>query len=146
MLVDRVGKRRKRLTYLAQVVVAEEVPAFRRIWTVMLERRDHTVFAPRDFWGVLAVLRVTLHPVVVIYGRDTAAGHLLRREERLAALEANREALFHHRYVAMGWLPYTLPPRLAAIEESLVVEKVLAAFDPDDLDAAVARAVEWFPQ
>lgn len=130
---------------MAHVLLAMDADeVYRHLFTAALEGEGHQVTAPTDFWGVLAVLRSTLHPVVCLYFRDLAMRRLLLAddEERMAALEANRADLQRHRYVALSWKFGPLQvPRLAAIEDTLQVE-VLPAMPLNLLDviAAVQRA------
>ncbi len=125
---------------MAHVLVAEEEPMLRRMWALLLESEGHHVTAPTDFWGVIATLRATLHPLVVVYGRDGYIGSLAWQEERVAAFEASVEAMRRHRYVAMAWATDPLPPRLRVIEEQLEIEIVMQPMEVGDLFAAVNRA------
>jgi hypothetical protein len=131
---------------MAHVVVAEEEGAHRHVFTIVLEGEGHQVTAPRDFWGVLAVLRSTLHPVVVVYSRDWYLGHLPERNEWIQALEANRTELRRHRYVSIGWKPGALLSWLGALEDELEVDVLQYPIRLEEMIAAVARAAEQMAQ
>jgi hypothetical protein len=131
--------------HLAHVLVAEEEPALRTIWAAICASEGHRVTAPDTFWGVMAVLRTTLHPLVVVYGRDGYLPHQTIHEDRVRAFEALAVDMRQHLYVAMDWRPgEPLPPRLRAIEEALDVEFLhpQPMDDPEALVAAVNRAAE----
>jgi CheY-like chemotaxis protein len=130
---------------MAHVVIAEDDPVSRHLYVTCFEREGHQVTAPDDFWGVLATLRSVAHPVIVIYNRDVWWARVLARQEGLAELEANLEALQRHRYIAMSWKFGALTPRLAAIEVGLHVEVLLQPTPLKDLLAAVERAASKLP-
>jgi hypothetical protein len=125
----------------AHVLVAVEEPAVRHMCAAVLEDQGHhNVTAPEDFWGVIAVLRSVLHPLVVVYARDSHPACLVRDDERVAAFEALAADMRQHAYVAMDWRAQPLPPRLRVIEEQLDVEFLPHPLDVDAIVAAVARA------
>lgn len=131
---------------MAHVLLAMDSPPLRSVYTLLLADADHQIMAPGEFWGILATLRSTLHPLVVVYIRDECVGRLLPDAERMAALEASRADLRHHRYVAVAWNPAALPPRLAAIEDALDVELLVQPFPLEALAAAVQRTAQRLPQ
>jgi CheY-like chemotaxis protein len=126
---------------MTHVVIAEDEAPVRQLFLAAFEQEGYHVTAPDDFWGVLAVLRSVLHPVIVIYDRHNAFLQLQADDEQIAALEANRADLQRHRYFAVGWKPRPLrPPRLAALEAALQVEVVPYPLNLQALLAAVERA------
>jgi hypothetical protein len=128
------------------VLLAEAEAPICEIYALFLGLEGHRVTAPDDFWGVLAVLRSTLHPVVAVVNQDRWVGQQRPDEERVTALEANLEALRRHRYVGISWGHARVTPRLLAIERALAVTQVLQPFPLGELAAAVARAAKGFPQ
>jgi hypothetical protein len=118
---------------MAHVLVAEEEPALRHLWAELCASEGYQVTEPEDFWGVIG----TLHPLVVVYGRDGYLPYQMIHEDRVAAFEACAAAMRQNAYLAMDWRPgQSLPPRLRVIEESLDVEFLHP--QPIDLDAFFA--------
>jgi hypothetical protein len=127
----------------AHVLVAEEDAAIRKLLTTAIEQEGHHVTAPNTFWGVLAVLRSTLHPLVVFYDRDRCWYHLVGDEERLTALENARTDLQRHRYVILGWgwdRPPLWVPRLDSLERELQRDVLGQPLKLERLLAFVERA------
>jgi hypothetical protein len=132
---------------MAHVLLAEAEAPICEIYALFLALEGHRVTAPDDFWGVLAVLRSTLHPVVAVVNQDRYVGHLLPNDEQMSALEASHTDLARHRYIRVGWKPGALmPPMLAALEGALDVEVVPYPLDFAVLLAAVERAASKPPQ
>ncbi len=114
---------------------------FRELFESYEEERGHLVTTcdGEDFWQLLAVLRSSLHPCVVILGGDGWLHHLGAEEDQ--ALAANVDALRQHRYIEIRWwasVPATSPAQV--LYAHCHVQVIPGPFDIDEVIAAVNAA------
>lgn len=123
---------------MAHVLVWYDESTVRQIVRIIAEEElGHTSSVASSFWEALAVLRATLHPMVVVY--DGCLLYHLAPEE-VEALAAQRAALRQHHYVATSACFSPLPPHVQEIVADLSTEALYMPWDVTNLIAAIERA------
>ncbi len=124
---------------MAHILVGVSDWPIRSMVAEVLEMEGHRVTIPADFWGGLAVLRSSLHGLIVIYPRDGSPG--LLTDEHLAAIEANMASLQRHEYIQLTWREGPWPERLQRLVDQVHIQAIPGTFRlEEDLLAAVNEA------
>jgi hypothetical protein len=123
---------------MAHVLMWYDESVVRQFLQVIAEEEfGHTLTTATSFWEALAVLRASLHPMVVVY--DGCLLHALRPDEE-EALSAQRAALRSHGYVATSACFSPLPPRVQAVVADLDTETLYLPWELSSVIAAIERA------
>ncbi len=130
---------------MAHVLVGCYTPPIRELLAGVLDGEGYEVTVPRDFWGGLAVLRSSLHPLIVLYQRDGSPG--LLTDEHLAAIEANMAALRRHEYIQLTWRYEPWAERYRRLVDQVHIQVIPGTFDLERqllpaVSAAAARLAE----
>lgn len=104
------------------------------------EESEHEVTTIHDPWELVALVRSTLHGLIIIFNDDGRFDGI--PDDLAEALLSQREALHRHAFLHICWHeePWPLPPPLQVLYDELGVELLRAPFPLDDLLAAVDRA------
>jgi CheY-like chemotaxis protein len=122
---------------MAHVLVIADDPIAGRMMRDFLEDEGHAVTMALAEDEALAVLRSTLHPLVVVLHLTGLGDALDALEGRvLAAVRDAGDTWPAHRFVGFGWL---LPPALEELAAAVGL-RMAAQFRPDDLVAALDAA------
>jgi DNA-binding NtrC family response regulator len=123
---------------MAHVLIVSDDIDVRTVLDILLRSAGHTVLTSPASDQALTVLRVSRHPLVVLFHSP------LTLSDKVSVLQLNGAAaashLAQHRYVVLEAMPHSLQPAQKKFFTRVYAQVLALPFDLEELEAAVGRA------